>query len=377
MKATIKREITVARTPRFHQLCGKFDLSSKGTSVIEWDVDVQLPAEWSVGVIVGPSMAGKSTLAAELFPGELVNQGDWPWPKNECIGDGFPKTTSIDDITGFLSSVGFSSPPDWLKPYHALSNGGKFRVDLARTLAERPKRAVIDEFGSLVHFDARRVAAAAAAKAVRRRGGQLVALCVHRDAVEYFEPDWIIDIVPGQPVRLQDARGLVRRPDIELEIVRCDRKAWQLFGPSHYLSHDLQKCSQCYCGLVNGQPAVFTAVIFFPHATHPGWREHRTVCLPDFQGIGIGNRMSEYVASLYKATGRPYYSSTSHPAMIRHRARSALWWMTRRPGIVKPHRGGSEKMKMAGAASTGRITAGFRYVGPARAEDARGFGLLG
>ena len=49
-------------------------------------------------------------------------------------------------------------------------------------------------------------------------------------------------------------------------------------------------------------PAAFTAVLAFPHARRPGWREHRTVCLPDFQGVGIGNAMSELVASLFVAT---------------------------------------------------------------------------
>lgn len=192
MKAAITRAVRVARTARLIQFAGKFDLYAGAGKVREtvqtWDVDVQLPAEWSVGVIVGPSMSGKTTLANKLFPGQLVGpstgsgQGShWEWPKDKCIADGFP-SMSIDDITGLLSSVGFSSPPDWMKPYAALSNGGKFRVDLARTLAERPALAVVDEFGSLVHKEARTIAAAAAAKAVRRRGGRLVAsvaACAH------------------------------------------------------------------------------------------------------------------------------------------------------------------------------------------------------
>jgi hypothetical protein len=36
-------------------------------------------------------------------------------------------------------------------------------------------------------------------------------------------------------------------------------------------------------------------------------------CLPDFQGVGIDNAMSEFVASLFVATGKPHFSSTSHP----------------------------------------------------------------
>ena len=140
----VSRRITVRRTARRIQLAGKFDLPVEDEVVREWSVDVALPDELSVGVIVGPSMAGKTTLAHELFPGELVEQGHWPWPADKCVADGFPAGMSIDEIAGLLSSVGFSSPPDWIKPYGALSNGGKFRVDLARTLAERPKLAVVD-----------------------------------------------------------------------------------------------------------------------------------------------------------------------------------------------------------------------------------------
>jgi hypothetical protein len=29
------------------------------------------------------------------------------------------------------------------------------------------------------------------------------------------------------------------------------------------------------------------------------WREHRTVCQPDFQGVGLENALSEFVASKF------------------------------------------------------------------------------
>jgi hypothetical protein len=125
--------------------------------------------------------------------------------------------------------------------------------------------------------------------------------------------------------------------------------------------------------LVENQPAAFTAVLPFPHPTRSGWREHRTVCLPDFQGVGIGNAMSEFVASLYKATGKPYTSTTSHPAMIRHRAKSPLWRMSRVPGLVGGH---SERFNlMRKTSAIDRLTAGFEYVGPARPSEAHSFGL--
>src|SRR4051812_7025424 len=132
MKTRIQRSVSVLSTPRVKQMQGMFDVAPAKESTQTWDVDLSgLPAEWNVGVIVGPSGAGKTTVARELFGADLVS--GWEWPADKSILDGFPAGLGIKDVTGLLSSVGFSSPPYWLRPFHVLSNGQQFRVSLART----------------------------------------------------------------------------------------------------------------------------------------------------------------------------------------------------------------------------------------------------
>jgi hypothetical protein len=121
----------------------------------------------------------------------------------------------------------------------------------------------------------------------------------------------------------------------------------------------------------------FASAIHTPHRKS-FWREHRTVCLPDFQGVGIGNALSEFVGGVMKALGKPYMSTTGNPAMIRHRAQSPLWKMKRAPSRNSLDRGemrrgfGLNLMSRA----TNRLTAGFEYIGQARAEDARKLGVI-
>jgi len=45
--------------------------------------------------------------------------------------DDFPEGLETGEITKALCSVGFASPPDWLKSYDCLSQGEKMRVDIA------------------------------------------------------------------------------------------------------------------------------------------------------------------------------------------------------------------------------------------------------
>jgi hypothetical protein len=339
---------------------------------------------------VGPSGSGKSTLAKRVFPEAVYEPG--AWPRNRAVIDAFEKDLSIKQITRTLTAVGFSSPPAWLRPYEFLSTGERFRCDLARALLASPLSlvpgplqgtrdkgpgtplVVFDEFTSVVDRTVAKICSAAVSKAIRSGAlpVRFVAVTCHHDVASWLAPDWTLDTATGTL-----ARGRLQRPPIQLEIQRAARNAWNVFKRHHYLTGTLHGSAQCFVGTVDNQPAAFAATLPFPHATRPGWREHRTVCLPDFQGVGIGTALSDFVASLYASTEKPYFSTTSHPAMIAHRARSALWHMHRPPGMAG--RSGATSRETCGMAQTnsrGRITAGFEYVGPARAADARRFEIL-
>ena len=368
---------TEVRTPihdsfRVRQLAGMFDLPVSSETSQRFNVELpSLEEDWQIGLIVGPSGSGKSTIAKAAFGEALHLSTDWP--ADHAVIDGFGER-SVKEITHALSCVGFSSPPAWLRPYAVLSNGEKFRCDLARSLLAEKPLIVFDEFTSVVDRTVERIGSAAVSKAIRsgRIQRRFVAVSCHYDIAEWLEPDWVLDMANGKLDRL--ARGRLRRPPIALRILRVDRSAWHVFKRHHYLNSELNAAAGCFVAMIENSPAAFTAVLPFPHPHCPGWREHRTVCLPDFQGLGIGHALAEFVASLYAASGKPYTSVTSHPAMIRHRARSKLWVMTRSPS--RAARGASRAMAaMTRTSSFTRLTAGFRYVGAARASEAEQFGL--
>jgi hypothetical protein len=435
-----------------------FDVPSAERSEMRLAADLPLEErDWQIGLIVGPSGCGKSTLARELFP-QALGMG-FDWPEDRSIVDAFPAAMGIREIVGLLSSVGFSSPPSWLRPFRVLSNGEQFRVTLARALAESPELAVIDEFTSVVDRTVARIGSAAIARTIRRGAPgtprrRLVAVSCHYDIIDWLAPDWVYDPAANEfqwrwlPGGVAEVKGVERvegdssagrcdgvdatvrcqlstdnsraclfaRPAIELEIARVHRSAWQLFKPHHYLSAKLHKGAKCFVAFVREdegverveevkeveganelrisldagraqirnsksefrnpflRPAAFTAVIHRPDAKGGFWAEHRTVCLPDFQGVGIGNALSEFVAALFVATGKRYCSRTSHPAMIRHRARSPLWSMHEAPALGSRHSGKYAAFNRSAALE--RLTAGFRFVGPPNHEAARGFGIM-
>ncbi len=375
----VHRSIAVERTPRVMQLEGLFDIPPARRRERTWRAMLPLEARpWNIGLIVGPSGSGKSTLARELF-GPAVIDG-FVWPERQSLIDAFPAAMSIVEITQLLSSVGFSSPPGWVCPFHVLSQGEQFRATLARALAEHRDLAVIDEFTSVVDRTVARLGSAAVAKAVRGRQGRFVAVGCHYDVIDWLQPDWTYEPANDQ----FQWRLLRQRPDLPLEIRRVSPNAWDLFHRHHYLNGDLNRAAKCFLGLValpgddaaRAVPCAFTAVLPFPHARRPGWREHRTVCLPDYQGVGIGNALSEFVAGVFRSTGKPYFSTTGNPAMLRHRARSSLWKQTRNVSLSAVRRSSRGLKKLRRSAACDRLTASFEYVGPPLAGAARALGVV-
>src|SRR3954471_483644 len=121
MKVTVKRTTAIERTARLTQLEGMFDVPPRQREDLEWQVDLPIEArEWNIGLIVGPSGCGKSTIAKEFWPKQYCK--GFASPKAASIVDSFPDAMSIKDVTMLLSSVGFSSPPAWARPFGVLSN---------------------------------------------------------------------------------------------------------------------------------------------------------------------------------------------------------------------------------------------------------------
>lgn len=360
MHCHIVRSSEIQQSARVMQLSGIFDVPPSKKSVLEWDHVMPIEdRDWNVGLIVGPSGCGKSTMAREMFPEAIVS--GYEWPGDSSLVDAFPQGMSIKDITMLLSSVGFSSPPSWVRPFGVLSTGEQFRVTVARALAENTdKLLLIDEFTSVVDRTVAQLGSNAIAKSVRRRGQKFIAVTCHYDLLEWLQPDWIYD---PSTCRFQ-WRELCRRPPINLTISRVHHDAWKVFAKHHYLTASLSHSAWCFVAFLDGKiPVAFDAWLpFFGRTSddRPARRGHRTVCLPDYQGVGIGNALFTFVASMWAGLGFRCFSTTGHPAEIAHRIRSANWRMSRAPGKTA-----ADANVVIKARATNRFTAGFEYTGPA------------
>ena len=186
----IIKEVCPDNTFRVSSIINNFDLDVEHIHEhFQGNIDIE-NREWNVGLIVGSSGTGKSTIARECFPNDYIKGYDY---NAKSIVDDMPKSKSIKEIEKTFTSVGFGSPPSWLKPYDVLSNGEKMRVDLARSILEDKEIIVFDEFTSVVNREVAKTSSYAISKAVRKQGKKFVAVACHRDIIEWLEPDWIYD----------------------------------------------------------------------------------------------------------------------------------------------------------------------------------------
>jgi ABC-type iron transport system FetAB ATPase subunit/GNAT superfamily N-acetyltransferase len=362
----IHLSVEVERSARVRQIEGMFDLDAdrqSSTQIRRLDRDALNEHPWNVGLIVGPSGAGKSTVAEEAFTDLIV---DFEWSKNRALVDDFPTTVKV--TSNLLTSVGLSSPPVWVRPFHTLSTGEQFRAGLARALAaSEDEPIVIDEFTSVVDRVVAQVGSAAIAKQIRRSDKKFVAVTCHYDVLEWLQPEWVYEPVTGTLTW----RSVQPRPLVEIE-VRAERGSdvWPLFRRHHYMSAEHNRSSRTIVGYVKGSPAVLVSVLAMPSGTvRNAFRVHRIVTQPDYQGIGMGTRLLNAVGGAYRAQSRRLYITTSHPGLSRGLDHSPAWSMRRNASRTSRH----GKELASSPISRDRLTNSFLYVG---ASDERLLGML-
>lgn len=185
---SIDKKNKVDKTFRVSKIMADFDVDPKHSNE-HFEGDFDLPEKWNVGIIVGKSGTGKTTIAKDMFGEELISGFEY---KHKSVIDDMPKNKSVEDISKAFYSVGFGSVPSWLKPYAVLSNGEKMRVDIARSILEKDF-IVFDEFTSVVDRQVAKVASTAVSKAIRKQNKKFIAVTCHYDVIDYLEPDWIFN----------------------------------------------------------------------------------------------------------------------------------------------------------------------------------------
>lgn len=338
------------RTFRVQSVSGSFTLteekmSKRFSGSIPFEQE-----EWQIGVIVGRSGTGKTSIAKTLFPDGYIRNFDYT---HESILDDFPTGLQVTEITKALCSVGFASPPDWLKQYESLSQGEKMRVDIARALLLNQDLIVFDEFTSVVDREIAKVSAYAISKAIRKTAKKFIAVTCHYDVIEWLEPDWIFSTDTMEYTSLKK-----RRPAIQIEIRQCNRSLWRLFRDYHYLNRNLNYNTTCFAGLYNGKPVCFIAFIRYPYKVK-FLGVSRLVVLPDYQGIGIGLAFLTTTAKYMSKTRRlPVHITSSNP-QLKGLLKNPSWKLIFQ-GHTSDKSGFREAKHMRKSSAANRLTLSFK-----------------
>lgn len=79
----------------------------------------------------------------------------------------------------------------------------------------------------------------------------------------------------------------------------------------------------------------FSSILNMPSGVMKNaFREHRLVVLPDFQGLGFGTKISEFLGEYLLNNGNRFFSRSTHIRLGRHRSESNLWIPTSTNQIV-------------------------------------------
>jgi energy-coupling factor transporter ATP-binding protein EcfA2 len=321
-----------------------------------------LPTEGIV-LIVGTSGSGKTTILKTVEdPKSIVVDN------TKSVIENFTTPERGEEL---LLACGLRTIPAWFRPPNTLSNGEYHRFEIAVGLDQGHR--IIDEFTSVVDRDTAKSLALSIRKYFDRNSSVLYIASCHRDIIEWLDPEWVYDT---DLQKLDNRRSLLRlgtRPELSLTIRSTGPDYWRYFSKYHYLDTRMSRSVHCYVLLLGDKPIGFHAAI---HSTnrdiHSYWRGHRTVILPEFQGMGIGTAFSDAIAEIYVGRGLRYFSKTAHPSFGEHREKSDLWRPTStnkksRLGSYLLKDGTARKMPGYGGTTTardaGRICYSHEYIG--------------
>src|SRR5689334_21692820 len=120
MNVHVHRRCRDYRSYRAARVKSLFNVDSGADFRLDAELSIE-DAGWKIGVIVGRSGTGKTSLAGSIWP--RVPTYAPAWPADQPIIDAIAPARAggkFDDVTAALSAVGLGSVPSWLRPFRVL-----------------------------------------------------------------------------------------------------------------------------------------------------------------------------------------------------------------------------------------------------------------
>lgn len=160
-----------------------------------------------------------------------------------------------------------------------------------------------------------------------------------------MNPDWVYNTDLNE----FKWRCLRRRPEIKIRIRTGNNKEWGIFSRYHYLNTGHNNSAKVFIAELNNKPVGFLSLCFMPLLKFKTYRCHRLVVLPDYQGLGIGSAILNFVGEyIYKKLGCRLLLVTSLAFLAKSISKNKKWSLTRR-GHAKPYKSSKSSLNSVGS----------------------------
>ena len=145
--------------------------------------------------------------------------------------------SSQEEAMALLGVVGLSEAFVMLRKYRELSEGQKYRYKLAKMIALDGDAYFIDEFGATLDREMAKVLAFCIQKWARKNKKMVVVATTHKDLIEDFNPNIVLDKKFGQTTQIKYYSAQPQQFSLinDMKIEYATKEDYEYLKPFHYL----------------------------------------------------------------------------------------------------------------------------------------------